>query len=158
MIRHRMIEAYNAALKSPDRSTQNGAVLYRGNQRIAASCNHIPIPDRPEYHERPLKYEYFAHAERSVIYKAAKHGAILHGTTMYCPYAACPDCAIAILLSGIKEIVRHKRIMDITPDRWRTPCEIGDNILRQGGVIITDFDEPLDCGIEILFNEKLWSP
>jgi deoxycytidylate deaminase len=157
-IRHRLAEAYTAALHSPDTSTQNGAVLYRGDQRIAAACNAPPIPMRDEYNERPLKYSYFEHAERAVILKAAKHGSMTNGTVMYCPYAACADCARAIILAGVIEVVAHKPCMDKTPDRWKTPILIAREMFRISGVKFTEFEESLDSQVDILFDEKPWRP
>ncbi len=158
MIRDRLIEAYLVAKDSPDLSTQNGAVVYRGNQRLLAQFNTVPIPMQPEYQERPLKYSYFDHAEKGCVHKAARHGIALNGSVMYCPYACCDYCAIAVVTSGIREVVRHKPIMDAAPERWKSIIEIGDNILRRGGVIITEFEDRLDVGFEIRFDGKPWRP
>ena len=45
------------------------------------------------------------HAERNIIFYAAKEGIPLEGATMYITHAPCIGCAQAMAASGIKEVV-----------------------------------------------------
>lgn len=104
--------AYEYAKKySTDPSTQNGAVLINAeNEPLVFGANHFPsnVRETKERWERPLKYSFVEHAERNVIYSAAKKGIKTDGLTMYCPWFACADCARAIIQAGIVEVVGHK--------------------------------------------------
>lgn len=55
--------------------------------------------------KRPEKYDWFEHAERNSIYNAAFKGNSIKGATLYCTLYPCPDCARAIIQSGILEVV-----------------------------------------------------
>lgn len=45
---------------------------------------------------------------QNAIYAAAKAGQKLEGCIMYLPWFPCPDCARAIVMSGIHELVCHE--------------------------------------------------
>ena len=134
-----MSMAIETARNSPDPSTQNGAVLVRGSFSEfanAAGFNRPATGTRmtAERWERPLKYSFVEHAERNAIYDAARRGVKTQGLTMVCVWAACADCARAIVESGIVELVRFA-----TPPnkRWDETIEIADRILLEGGLRIT---------------------
>jgi deoxycytidylate deaminase len=86
------------------------------------------------------KYDYIEHAERAVIYRCAFKGLTTLNTTMYCPFIACPDCARAIVMSGIKAVVGHKTIWDMVPERWQEKCRLGIDILEMSGVEVLMFE------------------
>ncbi len=44
------------------------------------------------------------HAEQNAIIQAARIGAKLMGSTIYCTYQPCNECAKAIINAGIKEV------------------------------------------------------
>ena len=102
-------EAYlHAAEFSPDLSTQNAAILIgRDGHVILKSVNKFPagVQQTPERWERPLKYAYVEHAERNLIYTAAWAGVSTYGKIMICPWFACADCARAIVVAGIEEVI-----------------------------------------------------
>ena len=58
------------------------------------------------------------HAERDSIYYAANRGVSLKGAIMVCPWAACCDCARAIIGSGISALVYHRQRYLLTDKRW----------------------------------------
>jgi len=114
-------EAYKIAQHSPDRSTQNGAILIRDNSDfrleniLAYGINEHPrgVLRSEERLSRPLKYAFTEHAERNAIFYAAKSGVKTDGLIMYCPFFACEDCGRAIIQAGIKEVIGYAG-----PERW----------------------------------------
>lgn len=137
---------------SHDISTTNAAVLVPADEfwQPVMAPNVFPrgVAHR---HDRPEKYAYIEHAERAVIYQAARRGVRTAGATMYCPWFACQDCARAIAMCGIKQVVGSLRARAATPERWLKAVETGESILRESGVGIRWINEKL--GVSIRFNE-----
>jgi dCMP deaminase len=153
-------EAYVIAQNSPDLSTQNGAYLLNPNQKvIGLGCNTLPrgvqiLPDRLE---RPVKYEFTEHAERNCIYDAARKGFSTDGATMVVCWAACTDCARAIIQAGIRRVITHKRMYDESSPRWVESISNALTMMEEAGVEFELIDGEL--GAEpIRFNERLWTP
>ena len=124
-----------AVQHSHDQDTQNGAVLVTSRQTIfAANC----VPPGVARHEhrlaRPFKYDFIEHAERAAIYKAAAAGAATAGATLYCPWFACTDCARAIVMAGIREVVGLIALRNATPGRWLLKVEMAEKMLKEAGV------------------------
>jgi len=144
-----------------DPSTQNGAIIVNEDtgEIISYGANYFPnnVIDLPERWERPIKYSYVEHAERNAIYQAVFNGESVRGLTMYCYWAACADCARAIIQSGIRRLVTHKIIMDATPDHWKASIEVAFQMMREAGVQLDQVEDPID-DIQIRFNGKLWTP
>lgn len=90
-----LLMAYKEATKSPDPSTQNGAVIVT-TAGTAADCNRFPerVKITDARLERPLKYNFIEHAERNAIFSAARKQLPLLGATMYVPWFACSDCTL----------------------------------------------------------------
>jgi dCMP deaminase len=137
-----MRRAYVQATSSQDPSTQNGAiVLDEYGTIIGEAANNFPVwvKETPERWERPAKYFYVEHAERNAIFDVLTSGMdIPH--TMVCPWAACADCARAIVLSGVQVLVRMPHPLDLTNDRWNATCVAGDEIMMESGVRIIELD------------------
>lgn len=105
-------QALLVAKRSIDPSTQVGCIIvtsdnipvsqgYNGPVRgfdVHKECNHPLICERPD------KYHYVEHGERNAIYNAIRTGAKLGGTVLYVNFTPCPDCARAIVQSGIKMV------------------------------------------------------
>ena len=94
-------------------TTKVGAVIVGSKKEVRSTgYNGIPrgVRDLKERMVRPQKYLWTEHAERNAIYNATLHGTSLEGTTLYLWGAnhPCPDCARAIVQSGIKKIVMQK--------------------------------------------------
>jgi deoxycytidylate deaminase len=89
-----------------------------------------------------------------VIYAAAKAGICTEGSTMICPWFACADCARAIVLAGVKQVIGHKQRMELTPDRWSGSVNHGDVILKEAGIDCIYYDGTID-GLSVLVNETL---
>lgn len=164
---HWLRAAYAIAGLSPDPSTQNGAVLvdYRSHPGLhmglflTEECNRIPkgVAPSTERLERPEKYLWMEHAERGVIYRAARQGFRTEGTTMYCPWFACMDCARAIIQAGIRDVVGHRATFDRTDDRWADQISKAIRMFDEAGVHCRIVEEKLGC-LPIRFNGALLEP
>ncbi len=156
-------QAYEVALGSPDPSTQNGALLTNVYGRVL-QVDYNRFPNRVAYlderWERPIKYKYIEHAERNVIYGAARNRNIksTEGLIMVCPWAACTDCARAIIQAGIRELITHKQAMDRSPERWFEEVELAHVMLREAGVEITNFSGKIGVKQEVLHTGEKWLP
>lgn len=143
-----------AALESQDPRTQNGALLRARNGCVVTAANQLPpIVVTPERIGGEKKYSYMEHAERHVIYKAARAGIATHDATLYCPWFACADCARAIILAGVSRIVGHAKPRLLTPDRWKETIARADDMFHESGVEFVLLDEPL--GVSFLFDSQL---
>lgn len=138
--------------ESHDQHTQNGALLRTPAGYVVTAANRFP-PDvivSAERLARPAKYQYIEHAERNVIFAAAKIGVQTHKATLYCPWFACADCARAIILAGITRVVGHVRPRQHSPERWAESMLSADQMLREAGVTIDLLDDVL--GLTYKFN------
>jgi len=108
-----MSMVYLIAMKSKDRSTHVGCVIVNDDQTIKSlGYNGFPRgidDDVEERHDRPAKYLYAEHGERNAIYNARMD---LSGCKVYVNFLPCADCARAIIQSGIKEVIVHKKFCD----------------------------------------------
>lgn len=157
-----LLEAYQVAQDSPDPSTQNGAVIpfeVGSSVLTLSACNTFPdgVKSTPERLVRPLKYHYLEHAERNVVYLAAKTGLATKGATMYVPWFACADCSRVIICAGIKKVVGHQRMFDQTPERWKESINAALDMLKEAGVETWLIDEVPGAPV-IRFNEQAWQP
>jgi len=155
--------AYEKAKLSPDPSTQNAAVLVdvTGDDylKMAYDINRFPrnVVMTPERWERPLKYKYVEHAERNVIYQAARLGIATNGLTMICPWAACTDCARAIIEAGIKRLVTHRQAHDRSPEFWKKEIEIAFQDFKEAHVEVVMWSGKV--GVDnVLHTGVLWNP
>lgn len=102
-----MADAFWISGKSKDRSTKCGAVIVTpDNDIVTRGWNDHPrgLPDYSERRERPAKYVFTEHAERNAIYNAARLGVSTKGCSIYVNRVPCPDCARAIIQSGIRQV------------------------------------------------------
>lgn len=83
---------------------------------------------------RELKRRYIEHAERDVIYAAAKEAFDTHGAILYAPWFACCDCARAIIGAGIREVVGLAILQTLTPPRWSGELAAAHQMLGEAGV------------------------
>jgi deoxycytidylate deaminase len=171
-IRTLMRYVYKLAAQSTDLSTNNGAILVHedrwphrpltASSILAEGFNaHLPgYEDHPQAHERPFKYSVTEHAERAVIYNAAYNGVCTRGLTMIANWVACPDCARAIVLPGLKRVICHKQCMDRTPDRWADMVNLGLSMCENNTtniVPIMQWDGEVG-DVENLNNGEIWTP
>lgn len=158
--------AYRLSAESPDPSTQNAAFLVDEHSipiMRSGVVNEFPLGVHysPDRWERPIKYSYVEHAERNCLFKAASDGLGTSGLTMVCPWAACDDCARAIIQCGISCLIRNASEPGVTHARWGTSIAIADIMLQEAGVDIIDVEmhggmfRELD---PIRRDGKLWQP
>lgn len=138
--------AEQVKLKSKDERTKIGAIIVgTDNEIVSTGYNSFPrgINDNvPERQERPEKYYWFEHAERNAIYNAARIGVSTKGCTMYLTCGmSCPDCARAIIQSGISKVYINENGEGAKSDYWK------DKFLRS----VQMFEE---AGVEIINYEK----
>lgn len=165
------------ASRSPDPSTQNGAVLVDFIMQprlhtitpkvVAHGYNTFPLGVKygdsyPDRYERPKKYAYIEHAERSAIYRAAREGVGTKGLILVCPWAACSDCARGIIEAGIREVVTLTPIADDTNARWDSSINAAMEMLEEAKVTVTYFESPIfrekDPSLTLRRNGILWHP
>lgn len=130
---------------SHDDRTQVGAVIVAG-RKLIFGANHVPAAVVGD------KHAVMEHAERAAIYKAAACGVPTAGSVMYAPWFACPDCARAIILAGIREVVGLLSLRTSTPDRWFSKLELAYAMLDKAGVQMRFLAG--DVGEAILFDGK----
>jgi len=151
--------AYLEAQKSTNPSTQNGAILVDEEDKvILSSFNSFPdrVVETKERQVKPLRYKFSVHAERNVLYRAARLGVKTEGFIMVCPWAACTDCAQAIIQAGIKKLVVHKQALDRSGS-WKDDIDFAFKILREAGVEIIVYDGEIGVG-KILRGGDFWEP
>lgn len=168
LTRVRMVEllahAYRLAEHSRDPSTQCGAVVVGFDGEILADgINEFPrgVEYTDDRWERPLKYQVIEHAERNAIYDAAIRGVCTAGLTMVAPWAACADCARAIIQSGITTLVRHQDASDRSPANWVESIAIADTMLHEADIEIIDIIGgviPWGENFKVLHTGQLWTP
>lgn len=153
------------AKKSPDTSTQNGAVLiFEPDNSIleprifARGYNRPPhkIKIQDKHLARPQKYFYFEHAERNVIFDAVRKGISTVGSIMICPWFSCADCARAIVEAGIKTVIGLERKDNMSNEKWNESIIVGNEILDDCNVErqYINFGD-YKFGIQLLRNGKL---
>lgn len=162
-IRDKMRAAYGHASMSPDTSTKLGAIYCEndgsGYWNVALGINKFVegFGDQPGDNERPFKYAVTEHAERNCIFAAARKRLLPLKGVMVCNWIACPDCARAIVASGLKEVVCHRECQQRTPERWRELVDTGLLILKRGGVKVTEWSGKVG-GVTNLNNGEYWEP
>ena len=152
--------AYRIAdIYSDDLHTKTGAVLVnREGQVIASAANTLPIGVTNWGRlARPKKYSFIEHAERTVIFAAARQGECTSGATLYCPWFACADCARAIIQAGIVRVVGHKQMFDRAGDHWCDSIAYGNEMLREAAIETRFYDGKIG-GVTNLFNGERWEP
>ena len=154
-------DCYREAVKSPDRSTQIGVTIFDAFQeQISTGFNGFTkgfVPTEAD-HERPRKYQVIEHAERRAIYSAADQGYSTRGGTMVATWAACSDCARAIVECGLSRLIRHYPILDEATERWLGSITVGDQILKAGGVEIIDIVGRIPGAPAVVRDGKAYFP
>lgn len=159
---HALRCAYRWAAQSPDPSTKVGAVLIdpTDDRIVATAINTFTCPLHfldEKNTESPLKYQLIEHAERAVIYSAARSGICTSGLCLVATWACCPDCARAIVSAGIVEVYTHRQALERTPKRWREEIKLGIKILTDAGVDYTMIDAKIG-DVKGLLNGEVWYP
>ena len=98
------------------------------------------------------KPRFIEHAERDVIYGAARAGFRTEGCIMYAPWFCCCCCARAIIEAGIREVVGLTALHALTPMRWLDDIAAAHQMLEEAGVGMRWITAEL--GTTILFDGK----
>ncbi len=163
------------AFRSPDPSTQNGAVIVATDTRtgqptvVGRGANEFPHMVRitEERLERPLKYSFIEHAERNAIFDYLDHLKMMgnereHGPLhMYALWAACSDCARAIIQAGVHTVHTHSFYtggVDPTgQDRkdWGESIRASMDMFAEANVEVVFHDmKIMEEGESLLFNSE----
>jgi dCMP deaminase len=125
-----------AALQSPNRVRQVGAVIVARDGTEIAACNTFPpgVRDLPERHEGDGRFVWMEHAERNAILAAARRGVALEGAHITTTFFPCIDCARAIVLAGFTCVDTPPPALD--DPVWGTAFLRSRVILEEGGVTL----------------------
>lgn len=135
-----LINGYHAARDS-QHTTQVGA--YITTHKVGVS-GHNNIERR-------------THAESNAVATASRLGVRTQDATMYAPWASCSDCAGVVRAAGIRRVVTHATVMDLTSHKWQANVQQGLRILRDGGVQVDMVMRDKITGFSIMFNgEEVW--
>ncbi len=152
--------AYQKAEDSRNPSTRNGALLVNDEGEVLVSASNTLTPDgvleTEERKVKPLRLKFSVHAERNVIYQAAKLGIKTEGLTMVCGWATCGDCAQGIIQAGIKALITHKQALDKNGS-WAEEVKLGFVMLKEAGVKVEIYDGEIG-GVKVLRNDEYWEP
>ena len=124
---------------SKDPSTQVGAVIVDGNNRIVSiGFNGFPqgVEDSEErLVDRERKYDIIVHAEANALMFANKS---VEGCTLYTwPFQPCSRCAGLIIQSGITRVVSVVH----SDERWKKNFEISRKLLQEAHVRLDLYHE-----------------
>jgi len=167
----KLTEAYRLAEMSPDQSNQNGAIIYQDDVVMSMGFNHF-YNGVPETDERPAKYERIAHAEfDACINLAHQEKAISADAVMFCPWATCKPCALAIIGAQVPFLVVHlercKAFMatrggqaEVNLQDWQPDIDESSQWIKDSGCEIIVFEGPVESyvGPGININGNKWSP
>lgn len=133
-------DAQEAARNSKDRRHKVGAVLFHPETHamLLTGFNGLVrgMDDmNDQFHEQPLKDHMFEHAERNLLYFAARFGFRTEGLGIAASRYPCAGCARGIVQSGLSELVT------IEPENWEHPrwgesWKAARKILNDGGVVV----------------------
>lgn len=133
---------YIYSKKSNHPSTHNAALLIDGKKIVLQGVNIFPpgVKEKKERFEGDNKHLYPNHAERDVIYKAAKQGLKTNGLTMVMPWLPCIPCANAIISSGISKLIVHKQMIERTREGWQEELKNAVEIMKEANIEIIAYD------------------
>jgi dCMP deaminase len=140
-------EAVKISHNSPDPHVKNGAIIVNVVENKIKAWNEFPRKVKPCF-ENPGKRFRITHAERGAIFKAFREGKSLHGAIMYSPFAACSDCANAIIEVGINRVVTHRKLYELSSDHWKLSIDTAREMFQEVGITYDEVDWTL--------NEKIW--
>jgi dCMP deaminase len=127
--------AIATARQSPSRPRKVGAVLVLGDgMTTLAVCNDFPagVRDLDARHADPERLLWIEHAERNVIFAAARGGHCTAGATLVATFHPCAECARAIVQAGITTL--HTLAPDFNDPLWGAAFHIARAILEEGRV------------------------
>jgi dCMP deaminase len=116
-----MKEAFGAAERSKDPSTQVGAAIVdaENNAIIMTGYNGF-APGAPEsvalWTNRDDKYPRVIHAEENAICRSARLGRATGGSILFCTHFPCAPCAKLIAAAGITRVIAAQVMQRWNPE------------------------------------------
>ena len=137
-----LLECYKHAETSRHPTTHNAALLTRDEEILLRGANNLPpgVRETPERLQGDNRHMFPNHAERDVLYKAAREGIPTNGCTMYMPWFPCINCANGVITAGIEHLIVHKNMIDRTRESWRKELNEAVEILKEAGVRVSAYD------------------
>lgn len=150
-------DCYIYANNSKHPSTHNAAILIKDDKIILRGVNNLPtgVLEKAERFQSPNKHLYLNHAERDLVFLAAKKGISMDGLSMVMPWLPCVDCANAIISSGIKTLIVHRQMISRTKESWVGTLSDAIVILREANVSIIAFDGVI--GVKAYMHKQEWN-
>jgi dCMP deaminase len=153
---------YEVASRSPDESSHSGCfIANKDNTPVSFGYNGLPrgVELTSERQERPLKYQYFEHAERNAIYNAGREGKSCLGTKLYVNWLPCSDCARGIIQAGVAEVIVHKQgqeafLMSRNDTVWTADHNIVTEMFGEASVRFRWYDGPIRPGLTGMWSGK----
>ena len=147
---------YEHASKSNHTSTHTAALLVDNGNVILDGKNILPskVKKLKERFEGDNRHIYPNHAERDLIYKAARRGIKTEGLMMVMPWLPCIPCANAIISSGIEQLVVHKQMIERTKEEWQKELKDAVQIMEEANVRIVAYDGVV--GAKAYMHYKEW--
>ena len=146
--------AHLSALRSKDPSTQVGACIVDGNNKVVSigyngfpmGCSDDEFPWGREGGMLETKYAFVVHAELNAILNSPRS---LAGCTLYVSLFPCNECAKAIIQSGIRKVVYEC-------DKYAKEDNViaSKKMLRAAGVELVQLDKKISLSVKIEPNEK----
>jgi dCMP deaminase len=127
--------AIATARTSPSRPRKVGSVLVLADGATTlAACNDFPlgVRDLEARHAHPERLLWIEHAERNVLFAAARQGHGTAGATLIATFHPCADCARAIVQAGVATL--HTLAPDFDDPLWGPAFHCAKTILEEGGV------------------------
>jgi len=138
----RLLElAIASARQSPSRPRKVGAVLVLADGATTlAARNDFPagVRDLEARHAHPERLLWIEHAERNVIFAAARGGLATAGATLIATFHPCADCARAIVQAGIATL--FTLAPDFADPLWGAAFVCSRAILEEGGVRVVHLE------------------
>ena len=146
--------AHLSALRSKDPSTQVGACIVDGNNKVVSigyngfpmGCSDDEFPWGREGGMLESKYAFVVHAELNAILNSPRS---LAGCTLYVSLFPCNECAKAIIQSGIRKVVYEC-------DKYAKEDNViaSKKMLRAAGVELVQPDKKILLSVKLEQNEK----
>lgn len=149
-------ECYVHAKKSNHPSTHVAAILINKDKVVLKGLNAFPpgVIQKKDRFKGKNRHVYLNHAERDVIYKAAKKGISTNNLTMVMPWLPCICCANAIISSGIKRLVVHKQMVEKTSEDWKEELKDALTVLDEAKVKVIAYEGII--GTKAYMHQKMW--
>lgn len=147
-----------ASQHSQDPSTQvaSAVVSWRAGV-ILAGWNEVPPQISSKGYPRCMETKNFCteHAERRVLYKCVENRIPTQDMHLYATWAACAECARAIIQFGIVRVVTFRGLVQRTPSKWHDSIREGLTMMRDAGITVVGWSGELDTSRRLRFAGEL---